>query len=423
MFLPNPDGKATVKKLSLTTARRLALRAQGLDGAWKPGRGKAAAARTIEHLGYVQIDTISVVQRAHEHVLWTRAPGYDTAMLDQLLARDRRVFEYWAHAAAYLPFTDFRYYLPRMQGAAGWRRSREWRAKNEPFVQTVLERVRAEGPLGSSDFEHQPGDRGAWWGWKPAKMALECLYNTGELMVTARRGFQRFYDLPERVIPSGTDTTEPSAEEQVRFFTRRALQVLGVASLNQLRKPFGNRQAQTVLPDLLAAGEVAEVAVDGLEGPYYALSGTLTRLPRAGRKKVHLLSPFDNFVIDRHRLQALFDFDYRIECYTPAGKRQYGYFVLPILWGEELVGRLDPKAERQDRVLRIKSLVFEARFADHEALLPALAGKLRDFAVFNDCDDVKVDRVRPARVKAALVRALRDAQAGQRATGTGPESR
>ena len=397
-----------MRKLSSATARCLALRAQGLDGAWKPGRGRAAVARAVEHLGYVQIDTISVVQRAHEHVLWTRVPGYDPAMLDWLQSRDRRVFEYWAHAAAYLPFSEFRYYLPRMRGAAGWRRDREWRDRNEPFVQTVLERIRAEGPLGSSDFEHQPGDRGAWWGWKPAKMALETLYNTGELMVTARRGFQRIYDLPERVIPAGTDTTEPSGEEQVRHFTRRALQVLGVASLAQVRKPFGNRRADTVLPDMLSEGEVVEVALEGLDEPYYALPATLERLPRAGRKRVHLLSPFDNLVIDRYRLRALFDFDYRIECYTPAAKRQYGYYVLPILWGDELVGRLDPKAERKDRVLRVNSLVMEPGFADHEAFPPALAGKLREYAAFNGCDEVVVAKTTPRKWRAPLVRALRE---------------
>lgn len=396
-----------MKKLTIATARRLALRAQGLDSAWKPGRGKAAAARTIEHLGYVQIDTISVVQRAHEHVLWTRVPGYDPAMLDLLQSRDRRVFEYWAHAAAYLPFTDFRYYLPRMGAAAGWPGNREWRAANEPFVQQVLERIRAEGPLGSSDFEHQAGDRGAWWGWKPAKMALECLYNTGELMVTARRSFQRLYDLPERVIPAGTDTSAPSAEEQVRHFTCRALEVLGVASLSQLRKPFGNRRAESILPALLAEGEVVEVAVEGRDEPYYACPQVLERLPRAGKRRVHILSPFDNFIIDRHRLMALFGFDYKIECYTPGAKRQYGYFALPLLWGEDLVGRVDPKADRKARVLRLKSLIFELGLADGEALLPALAAELHEYAAFNGCDEVVVEQTTPRQWKAPLRRALK----------------
>ncbi|MFH1570320.1 MAG: crosslink repair DNA glycosylase YcaQ family protein [Gemmatimonadota bacterium] len=396
-----------MRKLSRPSARRLALRAQGLDRAWRPGRGKEAAARTVERLGYVQIDTISVVQRAHEHVLWARAPGYRPEYLDELLARDRRVFEYWAHAAAYLPFTDFRYYLPRMRGAAGWRRNREWRARNESFVQRVLDRVRAEGALGSADFEHQPGDRGAWWGWKPAKMALETLYNTGELMVTARRGFQRLYDLPERVIPPGTVTAEPTGEEQVRHFTRRALASLGVATARQLGKPFGNRRADEALPQMVAEGEAVEVAVEGLEEPHYAEPQALERLPRPRHRDVHLLCPFDNLVIDRPRLRQLFGFDYSLECYTPSAKRRHGYYVLPVLWGDELVGRLDPKAERRERVLRVLRLSFEPDFSDYEALLPPLASRLWAYAAFNGCDEVAVESTEPRQIRAALVRALR----------------
>ena len=198
-------------RISLPKARRLAIHAQGLGGRWKLPKGKEGAAQAVERLGYVQVDTIAVVQRAHHHTLWARCPDYTPAMLGELQAKDRRVFEYWANAASYVPMADYRYYVPRMRAAAtrhsAWYLSDEGRKLRDH----VRDRIRAEGPLGSADFKAPEGrKRGSWWDWKPAKQALEWLFDMGELMVTQRRHFHRIYDLTERVLPSCIDTAPPS---------------------------------------------------------------------------------------------------------------------------------------------------------------------------------------------------------------------
>jgi uncharacterized protein YcaQ len=345
-------------KISTSTARRLAVRPQGLDGGWRLPKGKEGAAQAVERLGYVQIDTIAVVERAHHHVLWTRRSDYTPQMLHDLQAKDRRVFETWTHAAAYAPMSDYRYHLPMMRARAG--RLGRWMKQNARVMEAALDRIRAEGPLGSADFE-AIGRRGPWWGWKPAKVALEMLLLTGELMVTERRNFHRIYDLTERVLPAGTDRSEPAPEELARFAVRRLLGGLGVASLHEVQWDLRESRRESrkavsgAIREMADAGEVTPVEVEGLEGEgYYALTESLAAASRRGRTQVHLLSPFDNLVIWRRRLKKLFGFDYTIECYVTAPKRRYGYFCLPVLWGDRFVGRLDPKADRKGKTFIVR---------------------------------------------------------------------
>ncbi len=400
-------------KISASTARRLAVQCQGLDGGWRLPKGKEGAARVIERLGYVQIDTIAVIERAHHHVFWTRQPNYDPRMLHDLQAKDRRVFESWTHAAAYAPMGDYRYHLPMMRARAG--RLGRWMKQNARVMEAVLGRIRAEGPLGSADFE-ATDKRGPWWGWKPAKVALEMLLLTGELMVTERRNFHRIYDLTERVLPAGTDTSGPAPEELARFVARRLLRGLGVASLHEVQWDLRESRRESrkavsgALREMVDAGEVTPVEVEGTEGDgYYALTESLEAASKRGRTQVHLLSPFDNLVIWRRRLKRLFGFDYTIECYVPAPKRRYGYFCLPILWGDRFAGRLDPKADRQQRTFIVRGLMFEPDFKDYDGLLPALAEKLRAFAAFHGCERVAVERTAPGKVRAELLRVLKSA--------------
>ncbi|MGY8826879.1 MAG: winged helix-turn-helix domain-containing protein [Candidatus Latescibacterota bacterium] len=395
-----------MRKISLAAARRLAIRNQGLDGQWELSPNKEGVTHIIEALGYVQIDTISVAQRAHDHIIWNRLPSYDLSMLQELLALDRRVFEYWTHAASYVPFADYRFYLARMRGAHAWRREAAWYQDNAQLVKEVLAQIRQRGALSSSDFEQKRGERGSWWGWKPAKRALEYLFNTGELMVSQRRKFQRVYDLNEHVVPPGTDETIPSPEESAHHFARRTLLSHGLASLPQLRKTFSNRQAAMGLQQLLQSGEAIEIAVENQKDAYYALVKTMDEAPRRLARHCHLLSPFDNLVIDRQRLEDLFGFHYRIECYTPAAKRQYGYFTLPLLWNGEVVARLDPKAERKTRTLLVRNLAFEPSFDRHDALLPDLARQLRAYAQFNNCDTIHIEKTAPQNFKKALQKSV-----------------
>ena len=401
-------------KLSLATARKLTLHAQGLDGAWTLPKGKEGTAQAIERLGYVQIDTIAVVERAHHHTIWSRRHDYTPDVLHQLQARDRRVFEYWTHAAAYLPMSDYRYSLPRMRAVAAdpaaWHYTREARE----MTPHVLDRIRAEGPLGSADFKAPEGKkRGSWWDWKPAKEALEWLFHAGQLMITERRSFQRIYDLTERVLPPGVDTTPPQPDEMARFVVRRVLGRQGFAAPDSIR--WGWRRSDAVdaaIGELIDAGEIVRVAVEGLERDHVALASALEAMPRRtgrrGKRPLHILSPFDSLVMNRGRLRALFGFDCKLECYMPEPKRRWGYFCLPILWGDEFIGRLDAKAERKPKTLTVRKLMFEAGFKDFDAMLSPLAAELRAFAAFNGCERVAVHTSCPAAPRAALVRELRD---------------
>jgi len=396
-------------RITQAKARRLAIACQGLDGRWKLPKGKEGAAQVIERIGYLQIDTISVVERAHHHTLWSRCPGYEPDMLNELLADDRRVFEYWAPAASYLPIEDYRYYVPAMRGFAGSKRARHWVKNNRALAKQVKERIRKGGPLGSADFESPPGKRGSWWDWKPAKQALEMLFSMGELMVAERRNFQRIYDLADRVLPASIDTTEPDLDEMSRFVVRRCLASLGVASRDEIRWAHRGTKGSGALEELLASGEVTRVDFRGAEpSEQFVLTRVLEAASkRRARPAVHILSPFDNLTIRRGRLRALFGFDYSLECYHPEAKRRYGYFCLPILWGDEFIGRLDSKADRKNRTLVLKKLFFEPGFSAHDAVLGALAAKLRSFAEFNQCDEVMVESTSPAKVRSPLRKALR----------------
>lgn len=360
--------------LTLRDARRLALDAQGL---LRPASGGTLAA--LRRLGYVQIDTISVVERAHHHVLWSRAPQYAPQDLPRLI-RAKKVFEYWWHAAAYLPMEDFRYTLPRKRALAAG--EAHWFGKDEKVMRFVYDRIRAEGPLKSSDFE-TPEKSTAWWGWKPAKRALEQLFQDGKLMVVRREGFQKVYDLARRVLPASVDASMPSEREFGAFLVRRMLgahAVMNERELGYLQRPKARAAIRTALPGLLESGAIRKVRIETLPGAYYAAA----RRPRAAAPRLCLLSPFDNAVIQRRRLKDFFGFDYQIECYVPAAKRKYGYFCLPILWGDRFVGRIDAKAERKNRRLIVQSLHWEKNAPDEARA--ALPDALQRFAAFNACD-------------------------------------
>ncbi len=400
--------------LSLDAARHIAVRTQQL-GSISGADGNVATAAAIDRLGYVQIDTISVVARAHHHTLWTRVPTYDPSFLDDLLKTDRRVFEYWAHAIAYLPMSDFRFYIPRMKrhrtSHQGW--LSDWKKEHGALLDQVLERIRVEGPLTSKDFTPPPGTRrGTWWDWKPSKRALEILFWQGHLMITERRNFQKVYDLTERVLPSGTDTSEPSQAELGRFHVLRALQGMGIAREREIREAFHVADRATIsrtLRAMCASREIVEIRVSGSQDAYFALPDTLEEDGATADERAHILSPFDNLVIQRDRMKRLFAFDYTIECYVPKEKRKYGYFVLPILWGDRMIGRMDAKAHRSSKILAVKSLWFEPDFQAHDRALPALADATARFARFNGCTSVAVDRISPTGHKRALKSLLKKA--------------
>jgi uncharacterized protein YcaQ len=414
-------------KISSKQARRIVLNAQLLGSGAKLIKGKEGVAQTIEKLGYVQIDTIAVIERAHHHTLWSRRADYTPEMLHELQTKDRRVFEYWGHAMSYLPMSDYRYFLPKMRNFENPRS--KWAeislAKCRHLMQPVLERIRKEGPLCSRDFKPPPGKkRGNWWDWKPAKIALEMLFWKGDLMVTERRNFQKAYDLTERVLPGHIDTSIPDNDEIGQFLVQRALSANGMLQekeiLNFLQPNAGRdsdirvANSDIILNSLhgfIGSCQVTPLKISGEnDANYYALSKIFEKSTKLGKRqpRVFILSPFDNLMIQRRRIKNLFDFDYSLECYVPASKRNFGYFTLSILWGENFVGRLDPKADRKKKTFIVRNLAFESILKNLDVFLPAFAKKLADLARFNRCNKIQLVTVTPSKIKANLKRALSD---------------
>ncbi len=391
----------------LTRLRRIALAAQGLGQALPYGSGIAGALNAINHLGYIQIDTISVVERAHHHVFYSRVPKFKPEMTNRMLI-DGDVFEYWSHAAAFLPITDFRFSLPYKHaiksGQNHWYKTRDKRLMSE-----LLAQIRSEGPIRSRDIKADKTNSKGWWDWKPAKKALEQLYMEGDLMVSSREGFQKVYDLTERVLPSHTDTQMPSTEEFAKHIIDQQLRCHGITTLKgitYLRKNTDLRNTvKYLVNERLAQGDYEQVQVSSGE-IFIMETGALERpLPRLSNR-MRILSPFDNCVIQRDRLKALFQYDYQIECYVPAAKRQYGYFCLPLLYRDEFVGRMDCKAHRKTKQLEIKSLYLEKNNFDILKIITAFKNAITQFCHFQKCDTVYLVKVYPKHLTPLLQDAL-----------------
>lgn len=377
-------------ELTQKQACKLALVSQGLNKKNAFGLGLKGTNNALKHLSYIQIDSISVVQRAHHHCLWSRVDNYQPDFIAELLAQ-KQIFEYWSHAAAYLPMEDYRFSLPKKLAIAAG--ERHWRDKNPVAEKRVLRRIQQEGPLRAQDFEHDRAKKGSgWWDWKPDKVALEQLFIEGELMVVERQGFQKVYDLTERVLPSGIDTTAPSANEFQQHLIKRYLRAHGIATAQQisyLRKGLKTHISRTC-QNMLENNELQQVKV--AKQIYYALPDVTSLLnENVSRSKVCILSPFDNAVIQRKRLTELFGFDYQIECYVPPTKRQYGYFSLPLLWGTAFVGRIDTKIDRKTHRLHIQNLHLETSKVDE--FISALKPSLYAFTQFNGGKHIQVNKV------------------------------
>ncbi|WP_201766807.1 winged helix-turn-helix domain-containing protein [Rhodopirellula sp. SWK7] len=392
-------------KLSPTQARRLTLTCQGLHKRNAYGSGEAAVLNCVENLGYVQVDTISVINRAHHHTLWTRVPTFHENELDTL-QRERKVFEYWAHAAAYLPMRDFRFSLPYMNAIAGGQK--HWRSPDKKTMASVIRHIRAEGPAMARDFEDSGNTKPHFWGGKkPAKLALEQLFIEGELMISRRAGFQKVFDLTERVLPNGLDTSTPTNEEFLRYLIDRTIRSQGIATEAEIRYLRKGLKADLAcqIQQMLSDGEIIPVQIDGKPNTYYSYSDIIeTGITTRIAKNTHLLSPFDNLVIQRKRVLDLFEFDYQIECYVPEAKRKHGYFCLPILFGDAIVGRLDPKADRARSTLLIRNLVIENKVTQTDAFASKLARTIKSLAAFNDCENIDIERCNDKRLAKALSR-------------------
>ncbi|MFQ2601480.1 winged helix-turn-helix domain-containing protein [Aeromonas caviae] len=358
----------SIPHLSLQDARHLQLAAQGL---LTPRRARATPAdllACIRRMALLQIDTISVVARSPYLVLFSRLGHYDPRWLEQLLA-DGDLFEYWAHEACFVPREDYRLLRHRMldPAAMGWKFSAQWLKTHGGEIAQIVERIRQDGPVRAVDFERK-GDKGnGWWDWKPEKRHLEVLFTAGQLMVRERRNFQRVYDLAERVMPEWNDERDlPSPDLARRDMVRASCRALGLVKTGWVADYYRLKRGKydALLHQLADEGELLPVRVEGWQHGAFvhaSLADELVRAQAGSLKASHtaVLSPFDPLVWDRKRASELFGFDYRIECYTPAPKRQYGYFVLPLLHRGKLVGRMDAKAHRKEGVFEVKSLYLE----------------------------------------------------------------
>ncbi len=376
-------------QLTRQQARKLALHSQLLSSRRQLGTGKDSTLRAIEKLGYVQLDTLSVVARAHHHTLWNRLQSYRLDHVDKL-QREGKIFEHWAHALAILPMQDYRFSLPMMNRIASG--EVHWYPKNKKQTDHVLRRIRSEGPLMAKDFDDKPGSK-TMWARAPSKLALEQLFMEGELMIPFRRNFHKVYELRERVLPDWVDTSVPSEAELSRHLVKRYVAANALAQakeISYLRKGLGNAVRQATL-EMVEEGKLAEIEISG--STYYCqpdlLEQASEKLPRSGFR---ILSPFDNAVIQRQRTQQLFDFDYQIECYVKKEERKYGYFCLPLLYRNKLVGRIDAKADRKSGVLRVLHLHLEKPVGNKDAFYRSFLAELRRFANFNACDSLELEK-------------------------------
>ncbi|WP_336042598.1 winged helix-turn-helix domain-containing protein [Acinetobacter dispersus] len=368
----------------ISLLKRLALSHQGLEKNNSFGEGLSGTQKAIEHLGYVQIDTISVVERAHHHVLWSRVPNYQLAHLNQLV-KEKQIFEHWAHAASYLPMQDYRYAMPLMNAIRNGE-SRYFKG-DQQLMHEILAQVKAEGSIRLRHMEKGKREGSAgWWNAGPSRKALEQLFMQGDLMICERNGMEKVYDLTERCIPQGIDLSTPTLQEYGQYLLKTTIRAHGVFTWKQLLHLKTNKDLREIMRKLLDEQiDAGVLQVFKLENgqTVYAVSAVLEHEPNI-QMEVKILSPFDNLVIHRERLSSLFDFDYRIECYVPAAKRQYGYFCLPMLYADRLVGRIDCKVHRSEKRLEVIRLHLEdPNMQDRDEFLQALELELHRFAQFN----------------------------------------
>jgi len=395
---------------SLKEARRLALAAQGFGG--RQPRVELTAMhvrRLIERLGVLQIDSVNALVRSHYLPLFSRLGDYSQELLDQAAwssGRQRTLFEYWGHEASLLPLGMYPLLRWRMRRAANgegiYQQLARFGREQQAVIQRVLSAVREQGPLGAGSLSTREVRAGPWWDWSAEKRALEWLFAAGEVTVAGRRGFERLYDLPERVLPVALlNCPEPDVADAQRGLLRHAAQALGVATEKDLRDYYrlDAADSRVRLAELVEAGELLEAQVEGWRQPAYCLGEP--RIPRKVKASA-LLSPFDSLIWERARTERLFNLHYRLEIYTPQHKRVFGYYVLPFLYNERLAARVDLRAERARSRLAVHGVYEEEEGLD-EAGFDSLAANLRNLAdwlglmtIQLNCPSASAARLKPA---------------------------
>lgn len=393
----------SLPSLSLKEARLLHLAAQGLLRKPRRRARESDILATITRMSLLQIDTINIVARSPYLVLFSRLGDYPSQWLDAALTRGE-LMEYWAHEACFLPRSDFKLIRHRMLTPEnmGWKYKAAWMNDHAGEIEQLIQHIQHNGPVRSADFAHPRKGTSGWWKWKPHKRHLEGLFTAGKLMVVERRNFQRVYDLTHRVMPHWDDERDllPRAQAEL-FMLDNSARSLGIfreqwlADYYRLKRPDLQRWRETRAEQQ----QIIPVEVDTL-GTLWLHAELLPLLEQAQAKKLSathsaVLSPFDPVVWDRKRAEQLFGFSYRLECYTPAPKRQFGYFVLPLLHRGQLVGRMDAKMHRRTAVLEIISLHLEKGVTYGISLQNGLKQAIDDFARWQQATRVTLGHCPP----------------------------
>jgi len=373
----------------------MALAAQGFATPRPRVATRARLPQVFDRVGVIQMDSVNALIRSHYLPLFSRLGRYDTSLLDDAAYNPRRreLFEYWGHEASLIPLRMQPLFRWRMAQAerleAGWQHVKDVARTRRRFVDGVLKQIEERGALSAGELFDGGKSAGPWWGWSEGKRALEWLFWAGKITTAYRRGFERVYDLPERVLPSEIlALPTPSEEEAQRELLRIAARACGIATERDLRDYFrlSAADAKLRIAELMDAGELTAVQVEG-----WKQTGYLAPAATVPRKVVShaLLSPFDSLVWERSRTERIFDFSYRLEIYTPAHKRVHGYYVLPFLYGEQLAARVDLKSSRKEKLLEVHGVHYEAGVKNAD-VAEALATELREMAAWMGHGDVRV---------------------------------
>jgi uncharacterized protein YcaQ len=382
-----PRSLHTPISLSKSAARRIWLHAQRLDELAPFGSGPEATRAAVEHLGYVQIDTINVIERSHHHILWTRIPDYRRAHLHQAQTIDKSLFEYWTHALSYVPTRDLRFFLLDMkrhrQSPKSW-----FASVTKEDLRKVVTLIRKDGALSIRDIEDDvlvEKDH-AWASRKPSKRALQLAFYTGVLTISERSGMLKTYELMERHF-DWDQKPKPASERQILdYLLDRALRSQGVVSLESICHLDAKRKAaiRGLIEARMRVGRLAPVAIEGAGTiEHWAEPSALDVIPPPVEDKVHILSPFDPLIIQRKRLKLFFDYEHRFEAYVPKEKRVLGYFALPVLVGDRIVAAIDLKADRDKQALLVQQWTWigDASSAVHKARIEAELHRFEHFQI------------------------------------------
>jgi uncharacterized protein YcaQ len=388
-------------EVSLEEAQRFILEKQGL----LTSNPSQSILDVVKRIHNIQIDTISVVARSHDLTIFNRYEDYKEKEIWDYLEK-KELFEYYSHALCLLPIKEYPFYRWRMDVYNSSDKNPywdKWLTVNQKVLDHVYNRIKQEGALSSKDFKVPEARKSkGWFDWKEEKKALEYLFYCGKLLINHRVGFQKFYDLPERVIPADVSSEPLKINEVPNYLVNVIFSSIGIGDYEEFRSYITSRAARKIwnnkpklitsfLEEKVADGTLEEITIQGINNKQFILASEINNLKSnqiIESSKCKLINPFDNIARDRKLLMKIWNFDYKLEAYTPPDKRIYGYYLMPILYGHLFIGRLEPKAHRKEEILEIKSIYFESWFKPSKTFLENLANCIKKFASFHNCNKI-----------------------------------